>query len=150
MQQELLPVRHRSLQPRRLRKPKRNGPWHEGLVNPERIYAANWKAKNRRQPSVNRGLTLLEWVLCPDGRDIPLPVSQRDAEVAASVVQWLGTACGLGFIRECEDAIDKARRTEEERRARPSLLERERKAQEELRRMLDAKGRVNREIHLEE
>ena len=91
-------------------------------MNPERIYAAAWKARNRRSPGINSGFTYLEWILCPSGQRYPPPISRRDAAVAASVIQWLGTNIGLGFIRECERKIDQAERTIEDKRARPSLL----------------------------
>ena len=29
-------------------------------------------------------------------------VSQREAEVAASVIQWLGSPVGQGFLNDCE------------------------------------------------
>lgn len=108
LQRELLKVEHVSLQQRRLRKPRADDPHKD--VNAERVYAAAWKRKNRRLSFLNHGYTLLEWVLCPDGQRWPPPVSRRDAAVAASVIQWLGTAAGLGFIRSCERTIDHARR----------------------------------------
>lgn len=120
IQGELLPETHDSLQRDRLRKRER--------INPERIYAAAWKRINRRGNW--RGASLLELVLQPSG-DVAIPtVSRRDAEVAASVIQWLGTNVGYGFIRSCERAIDEARRKDDRARAdansRPSLLEAER------------------------
>jgi hypothetical protein len=99
-QGELLPVTHDSLQQSRLKKYRD--------VNPERIYMAEWKRLNRRSPGVNGGFTYLEHILTPDGQ-LPRTVSRRDAQVAASVIQWLGTNCGMGFMRECERKIDAAR-----------------------------------------
>lgn len=113
-QQELLGVDHTSLQPRRLRKRKDD-------PNPERIYAAAWLRHNRRHPAVNGGYGYLELILAPDRTHVP-PVSRRDARVAASVIQWLGTNVGMGFIWECERAIDALRRTDDEKRRRPSLF----------------------------
>lgn len=74
---------------------------------PERIYAEVWKKYNKRRPGVNEGLTYLEWILCPSDKRYPLAVSDRDAEVAACIIQWLGTSCGLGFMTECEARIKK-------------------------------------------
>ncbi len=81
---------HESLQPDRLNR------------MPERIYAEEWKKHNERKPWLNSGCTYLEWILCPSGERFPPPVSERDAQVAASVIQWLGTNCGLAFVQKCE------------------------------------------------
>ncbi|MDO8795391.1 MAG: hypothetical protein Q7J25_12300 [Vicinamibacterales bacterium] len=74
---------------------------------PERIYAEHWKSLNVRSPGVNHGYTYLEWILTPSGR-APGPVSQRDASVAAAVIQWLGTNCGMAFLQSAERAIEQA------------------------------------------
>lgn len=74
---------------------------------PERIYAEVWKERNKRVPGVNSGFTYLEWILCPSGMQHPPPVSEKDAEVAASIIQWLGTNCGYHFMLRCEDKIKK-------------------------------------------
>ncbi|KKN34243.1 hypothetical protein LCGC14_0795420 [marine sediment metagenome] len=116
-QQELLPPDHTSLQRHRLGKYDR--------TNPERIYAAAWKRANRRSAGVNQGHSYVEWILCADGKQ-PTPISRRDAAVAASVIQWLGTNVGLGFILEAERKIDQSRRSDDERRRRPSLREAQR------------------------
>ena len=113
----LLPLDHDSLQPHRLRK--------FGRTNPERIYAAHWKDQNRRRGGINSGAGILEWILSPRGNTWVV-VSRRDAAVAASVIQWLGTNVGLGFILTCERKIEQLKRSERERRARPSLAEAQR------------------------
>jgi hypothetical protein len=41
--------------------------------------------------------------------------------VAASVIQWLGTNCGLGFIWQVEQAIEKAEESARVRRRRGTL-----------------------------
>ena len=73
---------------------------------PERVYAEEWKKYNKRHPAINCGFTSLELILAPEGyiRKVQ-PVSDRDAEVAASVIQWLGTNCGFHFTLECEAKI---------------------------------------------
>lgn len=100
-QYDLLPPLHVSLQKHRLRKFDR--------ANPERVYLAEWKRRNVRRASINRGFTTLEWILSPECASPPPPISRRDAAVAASVVQWLGTNGGLGFIKTCERKIAEAR-----------------------------------------
>jgi hypothetical protein len=72
----------------------------------EKVYAEHWIEENKRNSAINRGFTLLEWILTPTGQECPSGrVSHRDAEVAASVIQWLGTNCGLAFLGECERKI---------------------------------------------
>ena len=101
-QRELLPVEHRSLHQKRLK--------NYGHVNPEAIYAAEWKRMNREWPD------LLGLILAPeDGRRdlltkqiLPAYVTRRDAVIAASIVQWLGTNVGGGFVRRCEQKVKEA------------------------------------------
>jgi hypothetical protein len=93
----LLEPPHVSLQPKRLSN------------DAERIYAEHWTKQNERQPAINSGFTLLEHILLPDGQRVPERVTQRDAVVAASVIQWLGTSCGHGLVLQCEKEIEVAR-----------------------------------------
>jgi hypothetical protein len=59
----------------------------------ERILAFNWVQWHQERPSLFAGIA--------SGSDEPDgPVTQRDARVAASVVQWLGTAVGYAFLSE--------------------------------------------------
>ena len=80
----------------------------------ERIFFEQFAKQNVRSPGLNSGYTLIEHILAPksEGRDfmwIPTsycpPITRRDAFVAYSVIQWLGTNCGRGFISECERRI---------------------------------------------
>lgn len=75
-------------------------------VNAERVYAAHWLKANK--PTAGRPRGILELILRDEDGQLPT-VSQRDAEVAASVIQWLGTNVGLGFIKDCERAIERQR-----------------------------------------
>ncbi len=91
-----------------------NNPPHNSLQTPrlnrmpERIYAEEWKNHNKRT-SANLGFTYLEWILCPSDAQFPPSVSERDAVVAACVIQWLGTNCGLTFMSKCEVKIKKTK-----------------------------------------
>lgn len=117
-QGELLPVVHKSRQGRRLRKRLDD-------TNPERVYAAEWLRLNKRSGSYPRGILELLLQSDEDRADCILrTVSQRDAEVAAAVIQWLGTNVGLSLIRRCELKIDEMRdkRTPEELEDRPSAF----------------------------
>lgn len=73
---------------------------------PERVFFERWKKENERQIGLNSGHTALELILHRGGDTnfVERP-SQRDCDVAAAVIQWLGTACGGSFIRECEAEI---------------------------------------------
>lgn len=101
-QGELLPIEHRSLQPKRLK--------NYGHVNGDAIYAGQWLKINKEMPN------LLGHILAPDdgqkcgltGQRYPAHVTRRDAAIAASVIQWLGTAVGDGFVRRCQAAFEKA------------------------------------------
>ena len=84
---------------------------------PERVYLDAWQSLNVRSPGLNRGFTYLEHILCPKGLT-PGPVSARDAAVAASVIQWLGTNCGMAFIHGCERKIGSLRVVEDAKRER--------------------------------
>lgn len=108
---------HDSLQgDRRLRKdPER--------TNPERVYTAHWKR-------LNRGHGFLHLILSPDCQTYAA-VSARDAAVAATIVQWLGTNVGGSFVFECEKAIARSRDMDHARRDRQLDDERQRRAEAE-------------------
>lgn len=72
---------------------------------PERIYVQYWREQCERKPGLNSGFGLLEWILCPSETKVPPLVTQRDAVVATTVIQWLGTNCGRCFIDEAERRI---------------------------------------------
>lgn len=96
-------------------------------INPDRqgniaehLFLKRWIALQKREPGLNHGWGLLEMILMPtrfcrdevryvgDPPPYVPPVSQRDAEVAATVIQWLGTSCGGGFLWETEKQINEA------------------------------------------
>lgn len=94
----------------RLLTPKPESLHPERLTNPaERVFFEKWQRENERSHGLNGNMTTLEWVMCPSSQKHPDPVSERDMQVATAVVQWLGTACGLGFLSECESEIRKER-----------------------------------------
>ena len=91
-------------------------PKHEGQhldrlrYNPaELVFHEEWKKENERHRGINSGFTTLEHILRPDGKMVPR-VSDRDAQVAADVIQWLGTNCGLGFLSRCEQKSEVLRK----------------------------------------
>jgi hypothetical protein len=93
----LLDPPHISLQPKRL------------TNDAERIYAERWRKENERRPAINSGFTALEWILCPSDQRVPERATLRDAVVAASIIQWLGTNVGHCFVMEAEKRIEEAR-----------------------------------------
>lgn len=86
---------------------------------PEWVFVDEWRKQNERVGCVNSGFRLLELLLATESWQSHLPkrtnwipqiVSQRDADVATAVIQWLGTACGRGFVFQCESRINRSRR----------------------------------------
>ena len=59
----------------------------------ERIFAFRWMEENKQEWCVLDRLVYNQ----RDGHG----ASQRDAEVAATVIQWLGTAVGYSFLTRC-------------------------------------------------
>lgn len=79
----------------------------------EAIYLEEWKRENTRpRGGRNTKNYLLEAILRPTGED-RAQVSARDKEVAACVVQWLGTGCGRSFLETCERKIRESRAVRE-------------------------------------
>ena len=75
----------------------------------ERVYFDAWVKQNTRIRGLNGGYGTLELILKhaadkSEGNGYPLPayVSQRDMDVATTVVQWFGTNVGRCFIDSCE------------------------------------------------
>ncbi|MFK4705610.1 hypothetical protein ABIC83_002449 [Roseateles asaccharophilus] len=66
---------------------------HDGRldVSRERAFAAQWEADNGTQ----RGPSRVE----PIAKQVVPECTQRDAEVAATVIQWLGTNVGFHFLQ---------------------------------------------------
>jgi hypothetical protein len=54
---------------------------------------------------------LLELILSDDVNGTVAPLTQRDAMVAATVVQWLGTNCGQSFLHEVRREADRKNKT---------------------------------------
>lgn len=149
---ELFPPKHKSRQTKRLRKYKVVGKSDVTEVNDERIYAAEWIKINRRFAHGSREKwSLLERLMQPDDKKGYVVLTQRDAEVAACVIQWLGTNVGSGFVIECERKIEELRKSRDFKIYRPSLLEYQRRqaerAREEAKKSADEeKARYEREL----
>lgn len=61
----------------------------------ERKLAEHWENKCVRRPGINNGHDTIESILLGDRIK---KVTARDRYVAASVVQWMGTNCGMSFL----------------------------------------------------
>lgn len=70
---------------------------HRFIQNPlERKFALAWDKINNTKYCGN---DTIEYLLFPTPND-PRPVSKKDREIAATVIQWLGSPCGQGFLRD--------------------------------------------------
>lgn len=79
---------------------------HPGrMTGAERIFVEVLREQNRRSQGINHGYTLLEHVLNPDLTLSPPRVSQHDAEIATTIVQFLGTNGGRCLIHDAERRI---------------------------------------------
>lgn len=66
---------------------------HRLKSNPlEKIYAEEWAEENSKA----RGI--LDYLLAEDPNYPAGEVTERDAMVAATVIQWLGSPVGQGFV----------------------------------------------------
>lgn len=85
--------------------------WHFS-PNAEKVFVDKWKKENARISGINGGYGALELLLNKNKthkyffleREVT-DISQRDVEVATTVIQWLGTNCGKCFLHECEQEI---------------------------------------------
>lgn len=68
----------------------------------ERVFFEKWLDENTQKRGINHGCGLLELLLSDDPSKHVARVSQRDMDVATTVIQWLGTNGGRCFIESCE------------------------------------------------
>lgn len=85
---------------------------------PERIFVEEWVEMNTPKVGYNRERGVLDHLLNLEPQHVPevfakfTEVTQRDADVAATVIQWLGTKEGLLFLERCEKRIEEAHKEE--------------------------------------
>lgn len=63
----------------------------------EQHYAEAWEKENTRE---SNGHGILDYLLAKDPNYPKGEVTTRDREVAATVVQWLGSSVGNNFVRD--------------------------------------------------
>lgn len=80
-------------------------------VNRERVFLRHWRKENKRVSGTNGGCGVLELILSEDPNGHAVDLTQRDATVAATVIQWLGTNCGYAFLHEVERETERLRQT---------------------------------------
>jgi len=74
---------------------------HRFKNNPiEKIFAEVWDKQNN---SIRKGRGTLDYLLADKGNDPNGEVTKRDREVAATVIQWLGSPVGQWFLSEVEE-----------------------------------------------
>lgn len=72
----------------------------------EKVLARKWHEENKPRPGTNYGQGILQDLFITGGDNIfTFPrvfhhVTNLERFVAATVIQWIGTNCGLGFLRE--------------------------------------------------
>jgi hypothetical protein len=102
----------------------------DGRENPEKVFMEAWDKENRPRPGVNDGLPIAQGLMnVPSEAALNFEGEQRDDtrrpdlftsnyggwgervcvykltprenQILATVIQWLGTNCGFGFLSEC-------------------------------------------------
>lgn len=78
-------------------------------VNWEAVFAEEWEETCQPRPGVNFGWGTLQDLMVRQregdgllfrGR-VPFWITKRERVIVATVVQWLGTACGFAFLQKC-------------------------------------------------
>ncbi len=76
---------------------------------PERIYVERWRVENELARSGD-SIGLLRLLLQPEGKGEWFQITTRDAAVATTIIQWLGTPVGRCFVSTCERQIEEERK----------------------------------------
>lgn len=65
----------------------------------EKIFARAWQEINENYPGMSGPMTL-DYLLAEDSNRPMNEVTERDAEVAATVIQWLGSHVGQCWLKD--------------------------------------------------
>jgi hypothetical protein len=68
----------------------------------EEVYAKAWNLQNTARAGTSEGRGTLDYLLAKDCNYPMGEVTNRDREVAATVIQWLGSPVGQSFVKECQ------------------------------------------------
>ncbi|MCK5018717.1 MAG: hypothetical protein KAS32_16770 [Candidatus Peribacteraceae bacterium] len=89
----------------------------------ERLYLEEWLKQNDPLQMTNYGIPLLNRLLTPENKneqtvfqEATINPTKRDKEVAAAIIQWLGTNVGQSFMLEAEGRIQEHRKKERKER----------------------------------
>jgi hypothetical protein len=90
---------------------ERRGMYNRGLQqhrfkqNPkEKKYALAWERENTSRIDENLdGRGVLDYLLAKNPNSPAGEVTERDREVAATVIQWLGSPCGQYFLEHIQE-----------------------------------------------
>jgi hypothetical protein len=75
---------------------------HRFKDNPlEKVFAEKWEKLNTDHLGQLDGFGTLDYMLAEDNNHPRGEVTDRDREVTATVIQWLGSPIGQSFVREC-------------------------------------------------
>lgn len=79
--------------------------WERINSNPrEKAFYEQWLKENEPRPGLNFGQGILQDLFIERGEDSPFTkkwiteITNRDRMIAATVIQWLGTNCGMAFL----------------------------------------------------
>jgi hypothetical protein len=68
----------------------------------EKKFAKAWNEQNIARPGTPEGRGTLDYLLAKDCNYPAGEVTDRDREVAATVIQWLGSPVGQSFLRDVQ------------------------------------------------
>jgi hypothetical protein len=72
----------------------------------ENAFYLQWMKENKPNPGINFGQGILQDLFIEQSKDFPLTrkyveiITNRDRYIAATVIQWLGTNCGMAFLND--------------------------------------------------
>lgn len=72
----------------------------------EKAFYLEWLKENKPAQGINFGQGILQDLFIEQSTDFPLTrkyveiITNRDRYIAATVIQWLGTNCGMSFLSE--------------------------------------------------
>lgn len=75
----------------------------------EKIFSDLWAEENKRWMKDGDHASVLQYILSEDGGKTVPETSERDEMIAASIIQWLATPIGRGFLAELHDTVQKAK-----------------------------------------
>lgn len=74
---------------------------HRLESNPlEKYFADAWREQNEAQSRFDPCKTTLAYLLSKDGGKTLPETTEREEMIAATIIQWLGSPVGSGFVRE--------------------------------------------------